>query len=289
MRAGPRHHRHHQGCQGEAVALQLQAGGVGFRVVGAIGRRDGLPDTGPGFAGDHQEAPGGQLAMVRHARRDRQDRVEFGCVRARPGEAQRRDRAAGAQEIEGGVHGIPGAGSGGWRLSREKGPEGDAALPPPWSGSKGGHRGAAAARDMARRRRIGNAGGAPRSGLGGAGWRGQGTDRSCWAAPSSSASIPEPPRRRTATPSTTGSGPTSPRPPCRPPRCPIPRCRRCPAQRARRSPSRRCSRAATSPCAPVSPGASTRTARTGRSPPSWPAPRRPSRASPWRRALTWRP
>ena len=75
---------------------------------------------------------------------------------------------------------------------------------------------------------------------------------------------PGPPRRRTATPSTTGSGPTSP------PRriVDVGPLRAAAAQRGERGPdaSRRCSRAATSPCAPASPGASTRTAPTAPKP-----------------------
>ena len=104
MRRGPGHDPDDERRAGEPAALERDRFGLCRRVVGPERRRDRLADPAPRLAFEHDEPPRRQPAVVRHPRRDGEQRLDLLGRRAGVGEKVRRDRAAGLQEGEGFVH-----------------------------------------------------------------------------------------------------------------------------------------------------------------------------------------
>ena len=104
MRRGPAHDGDHERRAREAVALERDLLVGRLRIVRLEHRRDGLAGLEPRIAVEHDEAPGRELAMVRHARRDGQQRIELGRGGARAGELDGFYGSSGLQDVDGVRH-----------------------------------------------------------------------------------------------------------------------------------------------------------------------------------------
>jgi len=91
-----------------AMSLVLAAHALGYGANWitewyAYDRRAGLELR---LAFEHDETPGRELAVIGHARRDRQQRIEIGRRRAGADKLDRLERAAGPQQRDGGREGL---------------------------------------------------------------------------------------------------------------------------------------------------------------------------------------
>ncbi len=103
-RLGRKHHRHRQISLGELRDIPGRSVGVEARSLAEVGHPGAQPGQ-RGF-GQHDEAPGLQLAMVGHPRGGGQDREQRGAVGHRGAQGPGRTRAPGQQEFERGGVGI---------------------------------------------------------------------------------------------------------------------------------------------------------------------------------------
>ena len=105
-----RHDAGHDGDHERGLREALPLGGdllrVGVGIVGLEGGREHLAEAAARLALDQDEAPGHQLAVVRHPGGDRQEGLDLRL--ARPGLAQpaRRDGAALQEAGKAIIHGI---------------------------------------------------------------------------------------------------------------------------------------------------------------------------------------
>jgi len=68
----------HERRAGQPLALVVELIRLGLGIFGAERRLDGLPCSKARLALEYDEAPWRELAMVRHARGDRQKRLDLG-------------------------------------------------------------------------------------------------------------------------------------------------------------------------------------------------------------------
>ena len=99
MRLGEAHDADHQRRVGQAALFDLDIGGRRAWVLLREHLCDHLAATQPRIALEHDEAPGGELAMVGHARADGQNGIEFGGRGTGGGHLARLHRAAGLQQF----------------------------------------------------------------------------------------------------------------------------------------------------------------------------------------------
>ena len=93
MLAGPRDHRHDQrGLEPGALEGDLLL--AGLRIAGAKARGDQIGRLLLAGAGEQDEAPGRELAVIRHAGGDRQQILQRFALGAGRGQELRRHRAA---------------------------------------------------------------------------------------------------------------------------------------------------------------------------------------------------
>jgi hypothetical protein len=72
----------HQRGVRKTLALEFDVFGFGVRIFGAERGGNGFASGKPRLAFEHDESPGRELAMVWHAARNGQKRVDFGSGRA---------------------------------------------------------------------------------------------------------------------------------------------------------------------------------------------------------------
>ena len=100
VRAGAAHHRDHQRRARQPRPLGLGVLRLGVGILAAEGAHDRLAGGEPRLALKDNEAPGHELAVVGHPRRDRQQGLDLGCRRPRRRQLDRLDRAASFQQLQ---------------------------------------------------------------------------------------------------------------------------------------------------------------------------------------------
>jgi hypothetical protein len=105
MWAGAVHDGDHEWRAHQTLALRVDMFRPRVRVLGAKCSGDCLAGRTPSVAFKHDKAPRCELAMIRHASSDGQERVDFGCGWGRAGEFDGFEGAPGSEELKGVGHG----------------------------------------------------------------------------------------------------------------------------------------------------------------------------------------
>ena len=98
------HHRYDQGCAGEPITFRLDLLRLRVGIFGLECGRDRISGGPSRLPFKHDEAPGGELAVIRHPGGDREQRIDFRGGRGRAGEFDGLERSPGGQKFEGVDH-----------------------------------------------------------------------------------------------------------------------------------------------------------------------------------------
>ena len=100
MRRGAAHHRDDQRRARETGSFGFNVLGLGLRVFGAKRGDDGFARSQPRLPLENDEAPRHELAVVGHARGDREQRLDLGGRGGRAGEFDRLDGASRFEQVK---------------------------------------------------------------------------------------------------------------------------------------------------------------------------------------------